>query len=310
MDNYTQLLDKISQAAKVSVEELERKVEAKRAKLSGLVSREGAAQIVAAELGINLERERLKLSELVEGMKRANVRGKIIQVSPVRSYSKNGREGKVANLLIADESSNAKTVLWDSNHIKLIEDNLLKMGDSVEIVNASVRNGELHLSSFGDIKLSKEALGEVVSGKVFAAHNIKDARAGQGLLTRAVIVQIFEPRYFEVCPECGKKANESECAVHGKITPRKRALLNVVVDDGSEAIRSVLFGEQILKLGLSEEEIFSLELFNVKKDSILGEEKIFSGNIRQNSLYNTMEFNIDNILEINVDDLIKELDVK
>src|SRR3989344_4157632 len=161
MDNYVQLVERISNSSGLKGEEIERRVEAKRAKLSGLVSKEGAAQIVAAELGINFEKERMKISEIVQGMKRVNVLGKIVEVSPVRSYNKNGREGKVCNLLLADESSNVKVVLWDTNHIGLIESGKLKHGDSAEISNAQVRNGELHLSSFGDIKISNEKLDNV-----------------------------------------------------------------------------------------------------------------------------------------------------
>ena len=99
MDNYSQLVERISKASGLSTEEIERKVEAKRAKLSGLVSKEGAAQIVAAELGINFEKERMKISELVQGMRRANILGKVIEISPVRSYTKGEREGKVCNLI-------------------------------------------------------------------------------------------------------------------------------------------------------------------------------------------------------------------
>src|SRR3989344_5989718 len=123
MDNYKNLVDKIALASKLTGDEIERKVEAKRAKLSGLVSKEGAAQIVAAELGINFEKERMKISELVQGMKRANVVGKILKVFPIRSFSKNGREGKVCNFMLADESSNVKAVLWDANHIGLTSHN-------------------------------------------------------------------------------------------------------------------------------------------------------------------------------------------
>src|SRR3989344_2218858 len=114
MDPYQQLLERIAQAAGVSAADIERRIEAKRAKLSGLVSKEGAAQIVAAEMGINFDKEKLKISELSQHTKRANVTGKIIQVFPVRSYNKNGKEGKVANLVIADESGNARLVLWDT----------------------------------------------------------------------------------------------------------------------------------------------------------------------------------------------------
>jgi len=310
MNPYPQLVEKIANAAKLGVDEIERKIEAKRAKLSGLVSKEGAAQIVAAELGINFEKEQVRISSLMEGMKRANIKGKIMQVFPVRSYSKNGREGKVGSFLIADESASMRAVLWDANHIKLIEEGKLKEGDVVELWHGSVRNGELHLSSFGDIKQSNEKMENVASEKAFQARNFGEAKAGQGLKTRAVIVQIFEPRYFEVCPECGKRVLEGECKVHGAVQGKKRALLNIVVDDGTENMRAVLFGEQINQLGLNEEEIFSIEKFLEKKNSFLGEEKVFSGNVRSNSLYNTLEFNIDKIEEVDMNALLKELEAK
>src|SRR3989338_3923830 len=108
MDNYDNLLERITRASKLSKEEIERRVEAKRAKLSGLVSKEGAAQIVAAELGINFDQERLKINQLVQGMRKANILGKIVDISPVREFNKNNRAGKVVNLLLADESSNVK----------------------------------------------------------------------------------------------------------------------------------------------------------------------------------------------------------
>src|SRR3989344_5402329 len=311
MDNYQQLITRISESAKLSIEEIERKIAAKRAKLSDLVSKEGAAQIVAAELGINFDQERMKISELVHGMRRANVIGKIIEVYPIREYNKNGKEGKVCNLLVADESSNTRAVLWDTHHISLVETEKLKIGDVVEITNAGVRNGEIHLSSFSDIKKSKEILKEVMAEKVFSERKIKEIKPGERLKTRAIIVQVFDPRYFEVCPKCGKKVSEGKCTgEHGQIEGKKRALLNLVLDDGTETIRSVLFGEQINKLGLSDEEIFSIEQFSVKKSSILGEEKIFSGMVKTNALYNTSELTIENVSDIKIDELIKSLETK
>lgn len=310
MDNYLQLLEKIAKSSGLTKEDIERKVEAKRAKLSGLVSKEGAAQIVAAELGINFEKERLKIAELAEGMKRANTLGKIVQISPVREYNKNGRSGKVANLVIADESSNAKTVLWDTNHIALIEQGKLNIGDVVEISNGNVRNGEIHLSSFGDIKKSNENMGNVVTKKANTSKSLKDVKAGDSIKARAVIVQTFDPRYFEICPECRKRVLEGECKVHGKVQGQKRALLNVVLDDGSETIRAVIFAEHINQLGLTDEEIFSLEKFAEKKLSLLGEEKVFSGSVKTNALYNTTEFNVENIEEVNAAELVKELEAK
>lgn len=307
MDNYNQLLDKIARLGNVSKDDVERKVEAKRAKLSGLVSKEGAAQIVAAELGINFEKERLKISELAQGMKKAHVVGKIVEISPVRNYNKNGREGKIGKMVLADESGRMGAVLWDTNHIVLIETEKIKIGDVVDISNAMVRNGELHLSSFSDMRLSNEKFENIAAESSGEMKKIKDLKIGEKVKIRAFIVQSFEPRYFEVCPECGKKAIDGQCVNHGKITSKKRALLSVVVDDGSASMRGVIFGENIQMLGLTDEEIFSLEKFMEKKNSILGEEFIFMGNVKNNVLYNTIELNFDKIEPVNLDGLIKEL---
>jgi ssDNA-binding replication factor A large subunit len=308
MDNYERLIERVSQQAGITKDEVARKIEAKRAKLSGLVSKEGAAQIVAAELGINFEEEKMKIAELIEGMKKASVIGKIVALYPVRSYEKNGRSGKVANMILGDESGTVKTVFWDINHIALIEQNKIKQGDVLEVSRASVRNGELHLSSFSDVKLSKNTIDQVVTSKpTVQAKELKDAKQGDRIRTRAVIVQVFDPRYFEVCPECRKKAIDGECAVHGKIQPVRRALLNIVIDDGTETTRGLISDKELYAFGVSEAELFSLEAFHVKKQELLGEELYFSGTLKMNQLFNNLEFSIDSIEPVNLDKLLKEL---
>ncbi len=308
MDKYEKLVERISSSSGLEIDEINRKVEAKKAKLSGLISKEGAAQIVAAELGINFDNERMKISEITDGMKRVNVLGKIVQINPIRQFNKNGREGKVASLLLADDTSNIRTVFWDTNHIALIEQGKIAENSVIEISNGNIRNGELHLSSFADIKQSKETLANVVSAPVTSEKSIKDSRAGEIIKTRAIIVQAFEPRFFEVNPETGKKMTEED--INNKIKPKKRALLNIVIDDGTETIRTALFHEQIKLLEITEEQIFSSEEFSKIKNSILGAEKIFVGQVRNNQLYNTKEFSVQKIEQVNPDILIKELETK
>ena len=297
MDPYIQLLERIAQAAKLSQAEVERKVEAKRAKLSGLVSREGAAQIVAAELGVNFDKEQFTIAEL-PGVKRANFVAQILAIAPVRSYSKNGREGKVGNLTLGDASGTIRCVLWDTAHIGLVEQGTLHVGDTLEISNGMMRNGEVHLSSFADIKQSSMKLAGVQLTAIVSPKRIGELQPGMKAHVRAFIVQAFDPRYFEVCSECGKRLGEGGCAVHGQVTPKKRALLSLVLDDGTESCRAVLFQDQLLQLGLQEAEIYSLEAFLIKKASLLGEEHFFTGSFRQNTLYNTTEFMVDSIAPV------------
>lgn len=275
MQNYQQLLERINRASNLSIEDIERRIEAKRAKLSGLISKEGAAQIVAAELGINFEKQKVKVNELMQGMRRVNILGKVIKVFPVRQYKKEDREGKVANFVLADTTGNVRVVLWDTNHIGLIENNQVKEDSVIEISNAQLRNNEIHLTGFSDIKLSNENMGNVKTDINFSNKKLIDVKKGESARIRAFIVQAFPPRFFEVCPECNSRARQEGenylCAKHGRVIPIKRALLNIILDDGSENMRSVLFNEQMEKLGIKPES------FSDERANLLGKEMFFPG---------------------------------
>jgi replication factor A1 len=311
MQNYELLIDRIAKSAKLEKEEVERKVEAKKAKLSGLISKEGAAQIIAAELGINFEDQDLKISELMPGMRKVNVVGKIINLFPVREYEKNGRAGKVANFILADETGNCRIVLWDTNHISLIEKEEIKQGDVVEIRSGAMRDSEVHLSGFSEFKKSKDVLENVQTEEMNAKKSIDEVKQGQRVSLRGVVVQIFQPRFYSVCPECNKKAIQEgetfKCAEHGKIVQKERAILNFVVDDGTETIRIVMFSDQINIL-IPEEDLKDAEKATAFRDDFLGTEICVSGNVKKNQLFNNLEIVANNVGKIDVEKLIKELE--
>jgi len=310
-ENYEKILEKIAKCASLEKEEIERRVEAKRAKLAGLISKEGAAQVIAAELGISFDNEKFKINELLPGMKRVNLTGKIINLFPVRTFTtKKGDQGKVANLVVADETSNIKVVLWDVNHIALIEKGDVSDGNVIEIVNGSMRDNEIHLGSFSELKLSNDIFEEVNTEKIVKEKDIVDFRVGDSSSVRAFIVQTFEPKFFNVCSECKKKVTpEGEnfmCKEHGKVLPEKRALINIVLDDGTETTRCVLFHETLNGLGLTELE--NADMLTQQRENLLGKEMIFSGNVRINKFFNNPEFIVDEVKEINIDDLISKLE--
>jgi ssDNA-binding replication factor A large subunit len=311
IDNYGRIIEKISKLSNIDKEEIERKIEAKRAKLSGLISKEGAAQVIAAELGISFDNERLKIEELLSGMRKVNVVGKIVNIFPPRTFkTKTGEDGKVANLFLADETSNIKVVMWDTNAIALIENGTIKQGSVVEILNGSMRENEIHLGSFSEIKLTEEPIGEVKEGKIFREKQISELKLSDNVKIRAFIVQSFEPKFFYVCPSCKKKAIQEDggftCAEHGKVAADKRALLNVILDDGTETIRTVAFQDNLAKIGLTELE--NQEELIKQRESLLGKEMIFHGTVRDNKFFNTPEFILESVEEINPDLLIKELE--
>jgi replication factor A1 len=309
MDNYNQLLQFISDNSDKSIEDIERQIEAKQAKLSGLISKEGAAQVIAAELGINFDKQIMKISQIVPGMRKLNLVGKIITLFPIKEYEKNGRSGRIGSFILADETSNIRTVLWDENHIDLIAKGEINQDGIVEITNASVRNGEIHLNSFSEIKSSEKEIKEVIVEKPTFVKTISDFNANEDVSSRAFIVQMFEPKFFEVCPECRKKAINNECVTHGSVVPERRALLNFVIDDGTDSIRAVVFSDELKKI-IPQEELESPELFAARKKELLGKEFIIGGQVRTNKMYGNQEFIVRGFQEIDLDKLIEELESK
>jgi replication factor A1 len=305
--NYPQLIEFISMSSGLSVEEIERKIEAKQAKLSGLISKAGAAQVIAAELNVNFDKQIVNISQIVPGMRKINLVGKIITLFPIREYSKNERKGRVVSFILADETSNTRAVLWDENHIDLFAKGEIKEGDVVEITNSSVRNGEIHLTSFSEIRHSQKRIDKPVLEKPAVKKTILDFGPSESVSVRAFVVQMFEPRFFQICPECRKKVSEmNECDEHGKVIPEKRALLNFIIDDGTDSIRATIFSDALEKI-ISREELESSESFSSKKEDLLGKEVLISGNVRKNSMFNTNEFIVDGIEDIDLDKLIEEL---
>ncbi|MFH1311177.1 MAG: DUF2240 family protein [Nanoarchaeota archaeon] len=309
--NYERIIEKIAKAANLTKEEIDSRIEAKRTKLSGLISKEGAAQVVAAELGISFEHDKLKIGELLPSMRKVNVIGKVISISPVRTFkTKKGDESKVVNLFMADDSSNIKTVLWDTNHVALIEKGEIKEGSVIEISNAAMRDNELHLGNFSEIKISNENLENVITQKIFRERKISDFKKGETVGTRAFVVQFFEPRFFNVCPQCNRKIEKEGdvfvCKTHEKVIPEKRAVATIVLDDGTGTIRAVLFHEKLNNLGITELE--NPEKLLEQKQSILGKEMFFSGNIRNNAFFNNLELVVDELKEVDADGVIKGLE--
>ena len=302
---YEKILARLSQVSGIEEEEINRRVEAKRAKLSGLISREGALQVIAAELGISFDNEKLKIDELLPGMRKVNFSGKVITMYPIRTFTtKSGEEGKVANIIVADDTSNIKVVLWDTNHIALLENGEIQEGISIEVNSGNIREGEVHMGSFSELKISQEQFPEVMVEKPVKTKEISNFSVGDTVSTRAFIVQSFDPRFYDANPETGKKITEEDLA--NGIPKEKRAILNVVIDDGTENIRAVLFHDMVQKLGLTDYE--NEELMTQQKENILGKEVFIGGNVRMNSYFNTPELIVNSVEHVDVEKLILELE--
>lgn len=310
-----QIVERISKLSGLSVEEIKRRIEAKKAQLSGLISNEGAAQIVASELGISFQEQELQINDLLQGMKKINVIGKILEIYPIRKFLRAGKEAEVASMEIADSTGSIRVVLWDTHHIDLIKQGNLKEGDVIEIKRADVRGTttkELHLTSVSEIVLSDKKIEKVVKTEERKVSKIAELKKNELSYIKATIVQLFNPSFFNVCPECGMKTtfenDKNVCIKHGAIIPKKRVILNGIADDGSENIRVIFFHENAIKLlGEDIEKLQDVNFLLEKKRKILGTEYLFFGRMRKNAFFERNEFIVNDFFEVRPEEIIKEL---
>ncbi len=110
------LKEKILRSGKLDSHELEEKIRHKINELSGLISEEGAAHIIANELGIELVRlggEKLKIKEIYAGMRGISAVGKVVRKFDVREFQKGEGLGKVCSLIFGDETGTIRVVFWN-----------------------------------------------------------------------------------------------------------------------------------------------------------------------------------------------------
>ena len=104
---YEDVIKKIKEQSGISDEELELKLKQKLEQLSGLISREGAAHIVANELGVKVFDQisgKMKIEKVLAGMRDVEILGKVVQVYEIREFHRKEGTGKVGSFIVGDET--------------------------------------------------------------------------------------------------------------------------------------------------------------------------------------------------------------
>ena len=320
---FAEIREKILQSGKINSIELEGRMKEKINELSGLISEEGAAHIIANELGIELYsgKEKLKIKELYSGMRNISTVGRITRKFEVREFAKGDKTGKVASLILGDETGTIRVVFWNDQADLF---GALQEDETVLIKNAYVRenNGgkEIHVNEQTEIKVNPE--GEIISSVRgnydFERKNIAQLQDTMDKVEiLGTIVQVFDPRFFRVCMECGKKVLDSEgrlsCAEHGEVKTALSCVLNLILDDGTGTIRGVFWRNQMqhllnkseVELNTYQENQSSFE--NVKTD-LLGEQLKVRGRVKRNELFDRLEFNVQMVEKANPEEELARLE--
>lgn len=319
--SYNDIVDKIKLEKGLSEEEIKDRVKEKLNKLTDLISKEGAAHIVAHELGVKLfdasSKREVKINKLIAGMRSVVVSGKVLKMYKVISFTRGTRAGKVASFLIGDESGRVRVVLWDANLIKLIEDGSVKEEVIVKVQNGYVKNNngfiEVNVGSQGSLLVNPEgvSISEVKEGMSFVRKQLKDLNDNDAAAVLGTISQVFEPRFYDICSNCGKKVDLQEgkiiCKEHGEVNKSEAVVVNFFFDDGSGAIRAVAFREQAEKIvGKTVGDLKGVN-FEELKSSVLGKQFLLAGRVNRNEAFDRVEFRVSRVEDVDPKQIAEEL---
>jgi len=306
------IIKKIIENTGKCFEEVNRTILNKQQELSNLVSKDGAAYIVAKEMGLDLfekTQRRLEIKNVVSGIKNLNLNARIFRIFPPKEFEYKGKKCKVANVILSDESGTIRMSLWDTQ-LDLLEKNKLKVGQAVEIFGAYTRDNsgipEIRLSRRGGINILENSDIPFGTKEEMVRTDICNIQEGKKYEVRAALVQIFNTGLiYEMCPTCKKRVkkegSEFVCETDGKVKPEYLIVLNGVIDDGTGNVRTVLFRDDAVKvLGVDLEKIIEIGPSLLSEVKTLGKEFIFEGSLKKNKMFNKSEFVISGIKDVNV----------
>ncbi len=317
MLSLDEIINELIEKSKLSKKELIDMIHSKQSEFSGLVSLEGAAHLVARDLGIDLLKNKekfYKISDIKSEMRNFSLKARVSSITPLRKFTKkDGTEGRVCNLIIIDGTGEARVPLWDKQ-IDITED-AIKPGDVIHLKNISSRQ-----NIFGGIELVLQKTSNIIkidddkslpfptTTPSIKRIELKDATEGYFEI-RAIIVDIFNinPLFYS-CPRCKSKLENTDkgyvCKDHGEVNPDINMIITGIIDDGTGTIRAVFFRDMAkeisdidVKMLQSMTQDDSIKLI---KENVLGKEFLFKGRIQKNKIFESLEFVVNDIKEVNV----------
>jgi replication factor A1 len=165
--NLEEIVDLIlSSRSDLKRKEIMEIIDKKKSEAGDFLTDETAARIAASELGVEIVKKpfrlKIQIQDLISGLNDVTVDGQVVAIYPPKTFTRRDwTEGKVASILISDNSGTLRVVLWDDK-VELVESGKIKQKQTIKISHGYTREGldgnpELHLGQRGRIKIIRKA---------------------------------------------------------------------------------------------------------------------------------------------------------
>ena len=267
----------------LSREQIMKDIDDSIANVNGLLTRVGAALVLADKLKVKIDLDRLdsssngedeqttiKIKDMIEGMRNINVVGRVLNISPVRAFQRqDGRKGQVISLIVADNTGQVRVALWDQK--ATIVEQSIKQGEIIGIYNASTKKGrdggiEINVDNRGMLKPKPDGTDEALFPKAQqAGSNLASTRPAS---RASKIKDIDENATF--CSFTAKVLDKAAPRTFSRDGSDKQ-VARVTVGDESGTIPLVFWTDQMnLYDALEVGEVYDFDDFSIKDSKFSG----------------------------------------
>ena len=193
-DKVESIIEKIIKEKAIPREVILQKIKKKKEEYKGLISDLGAARLVAKELGVDINwkeiKGRLKIRDLKPGLRNICFVGKVISKSEIKEFRRGKNIGKVAFLILGDDTGFIKLVLWDKK-IRFYTD--IEKGDLIEVNGADIKESKFGLEAHlkGELKKLEGDI-EVKERDVVGSKYIYELKSGDRVFVKGIIIYDLE----------------------------------------------------------------------------------------------------------------------
>jgi len=145
----------------ISREQILERLDREKTKTGSFISDDVLLRMIAAEFGVEVSKEArtltLSIQDLIPGLNDVTVVGRVVAVFPSKTFEAN-KSGKVASLLIADENSILRIVLWNDK-TEVMESGKVKVGHIIRFSHGYTKEDysgrvELHVRKRSEIEIN------------------------------------------------------------------------------------------------------------------------------------------------------------
>ena len=328
MSEDNSIIEKITEETELDEEEVKEKVEDKLDEFSGLVSEEGALHLVAKEHGVQIaqaQNKDLKINNIVPEMRKVNFKARVANISDINTFERDDEDedGKVQNMTLGDDTGTIRMTLWDEQTQiteKINEEDAIEISGAYTVEDQQ-ENAEIRLGDDATVKMAdQDEVPEIKQNTQSTATEatIKEIQTenSQFQTTGMIMALYTSSPFYKIDPETGDTVRENDdgdlVTDDGKEVenPDHRLALSGVIDDGTDNIRCVFFGEQarqILEIDEETEKEGDLKKVEEQVDQAIGKEIQVKGNTRHNDYFSQIELLVNQVKELETQQQIEKL---